>query len=66
MKEFVVFEHIYGIPFYLDEANYEITDYAIENCKTEKEVEKYVEALNKIRQKDKHERKANLYVCWCC
>ena len=64
MRNFVVYEHIVGLPEYLDTVQEEITEYATENYFSEKQVEKYVEEINNIQTTDKHERKRNLYVYW--
>lgn len=64
MKDFVVYEHISGMPTYTDTIIDEITDCAMEDCRTEEEVEKYIEKINRIQPMDKHGRKRNLYVYW--
>lgn len=65
MKNFVVYEHISGIPAHMDTIEDEITGCAMEDCKTEKEVERYIEKINKIQSTDRYGRKRNLYVYWC-
>ena len=64
MKNFVVYEHINGLPATLDTINDELTDCVMENCQTEREVEEYIKRINRIQSTDKHGRKRNLYVYW--
>lgn len=65
MKDFIVYEHIFGLPEYLDTEAEEVTECVMERgCTTEKEVERYVNQINEISPTDKHGRKRNLYVYW--
>lgn len=65
MRNFVVYEHIYGLPEYLDTVSEEITEMVEENhYTTEKDIEWYVNWINRFRQTDKFGRKRNLYVYW--
>lgn len=64
MKNFVVYEHINGLPSHIDTVNEELTDCVMEFCKTKQEVEEYVEKINKIQPTDKYGRKRNLYIHW--
>lgn len=65
MRDFMVYEHINGMPSYLDEVHDEATECAMEECRTEKEVERYIEKLNKMHPEDRFGRKRVLYVFWC-
>jgi hypothetical protein len=65
MRNFVIYEHIYGLCEFLDTIMEELTEYAMENCRTVKEVEDYIKIINKIQPTDKYGRKRNLYVYWC-
>lgn len=65
MRKFVVYEHICGLPAHLDKIHEEITEMVEENnYTTEKDVEWYVNWINRFNQTDKYGRKRNLYVCW--
>lgn len=65
MKNFIVYEHIYGLPSFLDTVVEELTEYATEHCRTNKDVEEYIKQINKIQTTDKYGRRRNLYVYWC-
>ena len=69
MREFLVYEHVYGLPDYLDTVNEELTECIIDVCFnitfTEKQLENYVNDINNINPTDKYGRKRNLYVHWC-
>jgi hypothetical protein len=67
MREFKVMEHIYNYGY--DAVNNEITECVYDECfynvcTTEKEVEIYVENINKVQPVDIYGRKRNLYVRW--
>ena len=64
MKYFEVYEHIEGLPYYLDTEIKELTECLIEFCNTEKQVEKEIEKINKENSTDKHGRKRILYANW--
>lgn len=64
MKRFMVYEHIYGLCSFLDTVVEELTEYAIEHCRTAEDVEEYIGYINKIQPVDKYGRKRNLYVWW--
>lgn len=64
MKDFIVYEHISGLPEWADEKQEEIMECIMEDCSTEKEAEKYVEYINKIQPTDKYDRRRNLYIYW--
>lgn len=65
MKDFLVYEHVYGLPDYLDGIDWGLTECAMECCGTERQVEKYIEKINYIQPTDKYGRKRNLYIRWC-
>lgn len=60
--DILVYEHIEGLPDYLDTIHIEITECIIYFCRTIDEAEKEVENINKIQPKDKFGRKRNLYI----
>ncbi len=62
MMNILVYEHINGLPSYLDTVHEELTECVMENCRTEKEAEKYIEKINKIQPTDKYGRERNLYI----
>lgn len=64
MKDFVIYEHIYGLPSYVDTVNEELTECAVLDCYNEEDVERYVEKINEAQPKDKYGRERNLYVRW--
>lgn len=64
MKDFAVYEHIFGLPAFLDTIIEELTEYAMEYCSSIEEVEEYIKIINKIQPKDKYNRQRNLYVYW--
>ena len=64
MKSFAVYEHINGLCSFLDTVVEELTEYAMEYCRTATEVEEYIELINKLQPTDKYGRKRNLYVWW--
>lgn len=65
MRDFIIYEHIYGLPEYLDAEAEEITELVKENhYTTEKDVEWYVNWINRFKQTDRFGRKRNLYVYW--
>ena len=65
MREFLVYEHINGLPDYLDSVNEEVTEYVMENNYTdEKDVEWLVRWINRLKPTDRFGRKRNLYVYW--
>ena len=62
MKNYTIYEHIEGLPNYLDTEAEEVAEYIAENCRTEKEIEKEIENINKITPFDRYGRKRNLYI----
>ncbi len=64
MKRFAVYEHIFGLPCFLDTIDEELTEYAMQYCNTALETEEYIEIINKMQPTDKYGRKRNLYVYW--
>lgn len=62
MKNVLVYEHIYGLPEFLDSVNEELTGCVTEQCKTVEEAEKMVERINNLQPEDKQGRRRNLYV----
>ena len=64
MKHFEIYEHIKGLPDFLDRPDEELTAIAYEQYETEEEVENFVKYINKILPTDKYDRERNLYVWW--
>ena len=65
MRDFIIYEHIAGLPDFLDAESEEITELVKENrYTTEKDVEWYVNWINRFKQTDRFGRKRNLYVYW--
>lgn len=64
MKDFLVYEHISGIPEHMDTINEEIIECIQNNCRTERQAERYIEEINNNSPVDKHGRKRNLYIFW--
>lgn len=62
MDEILVYEHIYGLPEFLDSVNEEITECVNTQCRTAEEAEKMVEQINRLQPEDKQGRRRNLYV----
>lgn len=62
MDEILVYEHIYGLPEFLDSVDEEITECVNEQCRTVEEAEKMVEQINRLQPEDKQGRRRNLYV----
>lgn len=62
MDEILVYEHIYGLPEFLDSVNEEITECVNAQCRTVEEAEKMVEQINRLQPEDKQGRRRNLYV----
>jgi len=62
MKNVLVYEHIYGLPEFLDSVNDELTECVSEQCKTVEDAEKMVEQINNLQPEDKQGRRRNLYV----
>lgn len=65
MRDFIVYEHIYGLPKYVDTEVEEITELIQENNYTiEKDVEWCIDQINRCNPTDRYGRKRNLYVHW--
>lgn len=62
MDEILVYEHIYGLPEFLDSVNEEITECVNAQCRTVEEAEKMVEQINLLNPEDRQGRRRNLYV----
>ena len=65
MREFLVYEHIKGLPDFLDSINEEITELVMENnYSEEKDVEWLVRHIEGLNPTDRFGRTRNLYVFW--
>ena len=64
MKNFRVYEHVYGLPDYLDRPHEEIEECILNDCCSSSQAEKYIDNINAMQQTDKNGRKRHLYIVW--
>ena len=60
--ELLVYEHIHGLPDYLDSVDEELTEWINESCTTIKQAENEVGKINRMQPEDKYGRTRNLYI----